>query len=181
MPINLDRIFDQYPDLPPMRRAAREWLRYATRNRWDGKPLTGSYYWIPDRGLDGRLAWACEEFFDAWLPSSDHSYVWLHVRDVLEYLWRRSLKDIDYCCLPRGRVCRTLPAIDQSSSRSKLVIYHGQDCPLGPTGLRIVRTKFQIGPDVPAIFDEHEQMIAGQPEALSRRLNVDLGLSGVRG
>jgi len=160
-----------------MREAARNWLRHLTRNRADGSPLTGSYYWVPTLDRDGRLSWEVKEFFDGWLPSSNHTYVWRHVRDHLERHWKRSLKGIGYCSLPRGRICRTRSIRLDRRFPASPVIYHGNDCPLDAPGLRLVRDKFNLPPNTPAVFDIHEQLIPGEPESLSRALGIDLKLN----
>src|SRR5579859_4786053 len=99
MPINLDDLFERYANVPPMRRAARNYLRAATRTKVNSKPLTGSYYWTPELDDRGRLAWMVCEFFDRWLPTSDHVSVWRHVRDDLESRFHKDLREIGYCSL----------------------------------------------------------------------------------
>ena len=175
MPVDLDRLFRRYPELPIMRESARQWLRHLTRNKADGKPLTGSFYWVPQLDRSGQLTWEIEEFFDGWLPSSDHSYVWLHVRDNLERQWKGNWNDAGYACLPRGRVCQST-SLGPADAALRIVIYHGNDCPLGSAGLALVREKFNLAEDTPAIFDIHEQMIQGDleliPKPLGRRLRL---------
>ena len=176
-PIQLDRLFRRYPDSSVMREAAREWLRHLTRSRAEGTPLTGSYYWVPEFDTSGHLVWEVKEFYDGWLPSSDHVCVWLHVLDLLERRWKRNLKSIGYCSLPRGRVCLDQTVRPDKATASRFVIYHGNDCPLGSSGFEQVRRKFNLPVDTRAIFDLHEQMIPGEPESLSRALGIDLKLT----
>lgn len=174
---DLEELFRRYPGRPLMREAARAYRRCWARARSAG-PLTGSYYWVPLPGRDGCIHWTLQEFFDHWQPSSDHSYVWKHIRDSLELHWQRSMKGIGYCSLPRGRVSARLND-GGFSVMTEPVIYHGHDSPLGDQGLETIRQAFHLAAGVKAIFDEHEQMIAGQPESLTRALRLDLGLKGV--
>src|SRR4051794_6534463 len=165
MPVDLNQLYRRYPTSPVMREAARNWLRAMARGDVSGKPLTGSFYWIPLPNQDGGLSWEIKEFFDQWLPSSDHAYVWRHVRDFLEHRWKRSLTDVGYCCLPRGRVCETL-----FGRRPDAVVYHGGDCPVGAVGLNLIRQKFNLGPHVRAVFDEHEQRLLSDARSLAALL-----------
>lgn len=164
---DLEEIFRRHPDCPPMREAARTYRRAWAKARVCGAPLTGSYYWVPRPRPAGEIVWSVQEFFDCWRPSSDHVYVWQHVRDSLELRWGRSFPDIDYRSLPRGRViCRV--GSGENFGKTELVIYHGDDSPLGRRGLALVRRAFQLPHNTPAVFDEHEQTI------------LDLGLNGVK-
>ena len=164
-----------------MREGVRRYLRTAalTLAQEKNRPLTGAYYWVPLPDRSGqRIRWMLQAFFDDWRPTSDHVYVWRHVQDSLNIRWRRSFQKVDYCSLPRGRVCR-LVAQDSSRQNGPPIIYHGNDAPLGSGHLDEVRSVFYLPAVTPAILDEHEQMIAGQPEELCRVLGIDLGLKGV--
>jgi len=171
---NLEEIY-RLCNTPELRDRARALLRQRTRTQAKGRPLTGAYYWVPvpSRTAKKGYRWKIQEFFDGWTPSSDHVYVWKHVVDSLERAWGRNVKDCDYCSLPRGRICRREP------KSAGYALYHGNDSPVGPEGLVKVAALFNLVGRCKFIFDEHEQMIAGQPEILSRRLGVDLKLQGV--
>lgn len=175
MPVDLNQLFLRYPKSPVMREAARNWLRARARGKDLSRPLPGSYYWIPLPDQHGGVSWQIKEFFDEWLPSSDHAYVWLHVRDVLEHQWKQSLKNVGYCCLPRGRVCET-----RFGPTREKVIYHGNDCPVGPAGLNLIRKKFNLHRHVRAVFDEHEQRLSSDAHSLIAVLQSDLVNSGRR-
>jgi len=164
-----------------MREGVRAYLREVALvlAKEQQRPLTGAYYWVPlPNDSDQGIQWTLQAFFDDWRPNSDHVYVWRHVQDSLRTKWRRSFEDIDYCSLPRGRVSRILNP-SSSMRPGPPVIYHGGDAPIGFGGLDEVREVFNLPTTTPAVFDEHEQMIAGRPEELSRVLKIDLGLRGV--
>jgi len=161
---------------PGQREAVRCRWRTATRAISSRQSLTGAWYWVPLPAGGGRVRWEVQEFFDVWRPSSDHVYIWQHVRDSLECHWRRRLAGIDYYSLPRGRVSRR---IGVNGADTVLNIYHGNDAPRGGGGLASVRQAFNLPRSVGAMFDDHERCIAGQPEALSRALGIDLRVRGV--
>lgn len=165
--VDLDGLYHRYPASPVMREAARNWLRALARSKAGRQSLTGSYFWLPL--LDGSrdVTWEIKEFFDEWLPSSDHVYVWRHVRDFLEHRWKRSLDSVGYCCLPRGRVCNSQLVGPNGKARVVTVIYHGDDSPLGLAGLDQVRNKFNLNPQVRAVFDDHEQRLPDDVECLT--------------
>lgn len=149
--------------------------RQQTKLRSPGRPLTGAWYWVPQRTERG-ICWEVEAFYDGWEPSSDHVVIWPMVRRIVESNWNCSLKGIEYCSLPRGRVSQM---ILPRGTPPRFAIYHGNDSPLGPSGLLRVRECFQPPNDCQVLFDEHERCIAGQPEALSGALGYDLGVRGV--
>lgn len=148
--------------------------RRNTQQEFPGEPLTGAWYWLPIK-QDLKVIWSIETFFDVWQPSSDHIYIWRYVLRLLEYRWQRTLRGIDYCSLPRGRVSRMLVRQDGPVH----AVYHGDDSPVGKRGLMKVKQCFQLPRDCREIFDEHERCIAGQPEALSEALGYDLHVRGV--
>ena len=139
-------------------------------------PVTGAYYWVPVPA-DPGLHWVVYTSRDAGLdPDAGHTELWPCVLDRLAIAWgkdhrrlRHRLED-RYAGLPRGRV--TLP------SRSYLIL-HGRDAPL-IEWLTVVASRFDLPPGRTRIlYDEHERMIAGDPEAVERVLGVDLGLRGI--
>ncbi len=163
------------------REALRDRLRESSLDqaKAEKRRLTGAYYWVPlPTAAQRQVQWVVQAFFDDWRPSSDHVYVWRHVQDSLAHQWGRSFRAVDYCSLPRGRVCRALGHVGWRRGNLPIV-YHGGDTPIGSNGLAEVRRNFNLPSAAPAIFDEHEQMIAGQPEELARVLGFDLGLRGV--
>lgn len=72
--IDLDELYRRYPASPVMRDAARNWLRALARSKAGRRPLTGSYFWLPRLVGPCDVTWQIKEFFDEWLPSSDHAY-----------------------------------------------------------------------------------------------------------
>ncbi len=120
-----------------------------------------------------KKSWTLQAFFDEWRPTSDHVYVWQHVQDSLRTKWRRSFEQIEYCSLPRGHVSRVINP-NSSIRPGPPVIYHGGDAPIGFGELDEVRGVFNLSVTTPAVFDEVEQMIAGQPEKLSCQLKINL-------
>jgi hypothetical protein len=139
-------------------------------------PGTGSYYRVPVPA-DPGLHWVVYTSRDAGLdPDVGHTELWLFVLDRLAIAWaqdrsllRRPLED-RYAGLPRGRVTRP--------SRSYLIL-HGRDAPL-IEWLTVVASRFDLPPGRTRIlYDEHERMIAGDPDAAERVLGVDLGLRGI--
>lgn len=174
--IDIDQLFTEGMS-PSEREVKRIALRAATR-RQHCEPLTGAWYWAPLPSGRGSVEWEIQEFFDCW-GRTDHVHIWRHVLDSLTCLWRRSFVRIDYCSLPRGRVAMPILHGRGSTRQPAAAIYHGNDSPLGERGIALVRKSFNLPFSSRAIFDEHEQCIAGQPQALSRVLGIDLGITGV--
>jgi len=170
---DLRQLLHRYPDVAERHAVLVEMRQLA---RAGGRPLTGAWYWVPFREGRRHLRWEIEEFFDCWKPNSDHVYIWRHVREWLEFCWGRSLKRADYYSLPRGRVSQIL---GEPASQSDFALYHGNDSPRGKTGLVFVRQLFNLKRSTSVVFDDHERMVAGQPEALSSLLGFDLGLKGI--
>lgn len=168
--INFDRLFTAFSSRDD-REAERHRLRELTLRAARRSPLTGGWYWVPlprDRGI----AWQVHAFYDCWASASDHVRIWRHVRDSLEHHWARRLLRIECYSLPRGRVS---PRADGGA----IVIYHGDDAPPRMGSLAAVRRAFNLPRATPMVFDEHEQCIAGQPEALERALGRKLGIRGI--
>jgi hypothetical protein len=139
-------------------------------------PGTGAYYWVPVPTDPGHH-WVVYTSQGAGLdPDVGHTELWLSVLDRLAIAWgkdraslRRRLQD-RYAGLPRGRV--THP------SRPYLIL-HGRDAPL-IRWRSVVAELFDLPPGrIRSLYDEHERMIAGDPEAVERALGTDLGLRGV--
>ena len=167
--VNLDQLFSTIGSRAS-REAERRRLRELTRAA-AGAPLTGGWYWVPLREGE-KLTWHVQAFYDCWQSPSDHVRIWRHVRDALEQHWRLRLSQIECYSLPRGRVSRR-------ADSGIVTIYHGRDAPRGSGGLAAVRCAFHLPRLAPAAFDEHEQCIAGQPEALERALGTRLGIRGI--
>lgn len=175
--IDIDQLFAHRKSRAE-RETDRRAVRAAARQVAQG-PLTGAWYWVPLPAGEGRLAWEVQEFFDCWASSSDHVHIWKHVIDSLRHHWQRSFAGIEYCSLPRGRVATPIVHRHRSRRPPAAAIYHGNDSPLGQGGIALVKASFNLPASTPVIFDEHEQCIVGQPEALSRALGVELGITGV--
>ena len=188
---DLEAIFHKDPPIPVMREVARTYIRRATRQAAKGKPLTGTFYWVPvPKGRqpispDGAhesdqagFQWTVQEFFDCWTPSSDHAYVWKHVLDSMSCRWKLPIPQLGYGSLPRGRVCK----LDQgpaNGSRTIYVIYHGRDCPLGPKGLPVVRRHFNLALANQATCDEGQQAVSRQFAKLFQILGGRIGRAGL--
>lgn len=168
--IDLDRLFAKFTSRAA-REAERRRLREATLAAAGRTPLTGGWYWVPLPHGD-RVEWHVQAFYDCWRSQSDHVLIWRHVRDSLAHHWRRRLPRVQCYSLPRGRVSRR-------ADSGVITIYHGNDAPRGAGGLAAVRRAFNLPRSTQAFFDEHEQCIAGQPEALSWALGIELGIIGV--
>jgi hypothetical protein len=139
-------------------------------------PGTGAYYWVPVPTDPGHH-WVVYTSRDAGLdPDVGHVQLGLSVLDRLAIAWRkdrthlrRRLQD-RYAGLPRGRV--THP------SRPYLIL-HGRDAPL-IRWRSVVEERFDLPSGrIRSLCDEHERMIAGDPEAVERGLGIDLGLRGL--
>ena len=176
-PFNLSELRRE-PDLAVRDQVLRA-ERVKLRKLHPHEPLTGAWYWVPQPNKKGGVEWGILEFFDLWQPSSDHIAIWSHVLDHLQLQWGRSLRGIEYCSLPRGRVSQMLLNALDESQPAIFAMYHGNDAPLGKRSLSKVRHAFKLPPQARVIFDEHERCIAGQPEVLSRALGYDLGIQGV--
>ena len=174
---NLDHILLQFAN-PALRERVRQGLRESTRQSSGNPPLTGAYYWVPLPGCRDTLDWRLVTFYDSWGCSTGHVDVWKHIQDLLHWHWQRSVRAVDYASLPRGRVCRSRLR-SAAGIQTVFAIYHGNDCPIGRRGLRVVRQAFQLDRDAPAFFDEHEQMIIGQPDHLSGTIKFDLRLKKI--
>jgi hypothetical protein len=167
---NLDALFTAFASRA-RREAERQRVRQLTLDAAAGAPLTGGWYWLPIPGKRA-ITWHVQAFYDCWRSPSDHVRIWRHVRDSLAHHWRRRLPHVECYSLPRGRVSRR-------SDKGIITIYHGNDAPRGSGGLAAVCRAFNLPRTTPAVFDEHEQCIAGQPEVLERALGVQLGIRGV--
>ena len=176
--INLDQILDEVAD-PAQRENLRFRLREATRQQSGNAPLVGAYYWVPIPIRLNTIQWRLDVFYDAWGFSTGHVDIWKHVQDTLRWYWGKSVRAVDYASLPRGRVCRSRLR-SATGTKTVFAIYHGNDCPIGRKGLRAVRSAFNLGCDAMPFFDEHEQMIIGQPDHLSRTIDFDLRLKKSR-
>lgn len=174
---NLDQILHQVAD-PAQRDDVRRQLREATRQAPGRTSLTGAYYWVPRPDCRDTIEWRVHEFYDTWGYSTGHVDIWKHVQDSLRWYWGKSVQAVDYASLPRGRVCRSRLR-SAAGTKTVFAIYHGNDSPIGRQGLRAVREAFNLGRDAPAFFDEHEQMIIGQPDHLSRTIDFDLRLKKI--
>lgn len=177
--MKLEMILEQYQD-PQMRLAVRN-----IRNRAiiESKvPQSGAYWWLPTP--DG--GWELEVFYDSeYRGNTMHDIMWRkYVLDRLAILWnkdpqklRRQIGD-NYAGLPRGRVGKAM---------GKFVVSHGDDAPI-KNGLKKVLAAFNLSglartdpKKVQTAADEHETMLAGDPDAVQRALGVKLGLKGSYG
>lgn len=141
----------------PMRDASRKFL--AHKAVVAAKPSTGIYWWIPQP--DGQ--WSVLAFHDEFYPMNDHQHMWRHVVDHLKTLYpqldERGDIGMAYTGLPRGRV--------SENRRGQFVIYHGNDA---PGSMMAVRQQFSLPADTLMVFDDHEQMLDSDHEAIIRAL-----------
>ena len=109
-------------------------------------------------------------------PDVGHTGLWLFVLDRLAIARgkdRRRLRlrfEDRYAGLPRGRVTRP--------SGTSLIL-HGRDAPLIHRR-SVVAERFDLAPGrMRFVYDEHERMIAGDPEAVESASGAGLGLRGI--
>jgi len=174
--MKLKTILEQYQN-PQMRLAVRN-----IRNRAiiESKvPQSGAYWWLPRP--DGQ--WELDVYYDSeFRGNTMHDIMWKkYVLDRLAILWdkdpaklRRAIGD-NYAGLPRGRVGKIMGGF---------VLSHGDDAPI-KNGLRKVLSAFNLSAlakidpkKVKVAADEHETMLAGDPEAVQQTIQADLGLKG---
>lgn len=139
-------------------------------------PLTGAYYWFPRPHPEGP-SWELLTCHDlgAW-DGISHREFWPLVVEHLAAAWgkdagplKRRLLD-RYTGLPRGRI---------THPKTGYLIIHGDDAPVADWRPRI-KDRFRLrGVKVRPLFDEHERMLAGDPEAVEAALGLRLGLPGV--
>lgn len=139
-------------------------------------PPWGAFYWVPTPTTDG-VVWDLVLNQDAGLePDAGHTRLWPTVLAALAALWGKDARVLQlrlrdrYTGLPRGRVCRR---------GTSYLILHGEDAPI-PDWRQVLFDRFQLaGHRTVFRFDEHERMIAGDPEALQAILGFDLELRGI--
>lgn len=140
-------------------------------------PQSGAYWWVPTP--DG--SWYLETFFDSeFAGNTMHDFIWRrYMMDVLGVLWNKDPRKLarvigdEYTGLPRGRVNKV---------GNGFTVVHGGDAPVRNAEDKIISTfnlyrAYKDG-NVKFMDDEHETMMAGDPEAVQQALGVDLGLSG---
>jgi len=174
--MKLKTILEQYQN-PQMRLAVRN-----IRNRAiiESKvPQSGAYWWLPTP--DGK--WELDVYYDSeFRGNTMHDIMWTkYVLDRLSILWnkdpaklKRAVGD-NYAGLPRGRVGKIMGGF---------VLSHGDDAPI-KNGPKKVLAAFNLSglvrtdsKKVRVAVDEHETMLAGDPEAVQKALQADLGLKG---
>lgn len=172
---NIELLLEQY-HIPQMRLAVRSVRNHVIQE--SKKPQTGAYWWLPTPDGD----WELDIYYDdEFGGNTQHIDMWpKYVVDRLAVLWnkdphklRRQIKN-NYTGLPRGRVGRAM---------GKYVVSHGEDVPVRNGMKKVVNAfnlsslmrdgKVHVSPDI------HENMTAGDPEAVQRALGVDLGLQGI--
>lgn len=140
------------------------------------RPLVGAYYWLP-RPAELSCHWDLVTCHCLGLGSDEgHTELWPAVVRQMAMFWRRDAEALfrrlgeHYAGLPRGRVTRV---------RGVYLIHHGGDTP-GKGGLGEVEIQFGLGGRrVRHVKDDHERMLAGDPEVVQGVLDADLGLRGV--
>ena len=136
----------------------------------------GAYYWLPRPGGPGPT-WDLITCHDLGRGAAvGHAALWPVVAGRLAEAWGRTpatlarrLRD-HHAGLPRGRVTRV---------RGVSLVHHGGDAP-SPGGLDEIEARFGLrGRPVRRLLDDHERMLAGDPEAVQAAIGIDLGLRGV--
>ena len=166
-----EALLDGYPR--SMRRAIREYRSHLVLKE-ARRPLEGIYWWVPVpiKGTD-KFEWTVVPFHEETYGELLHSEMWDHILDDMKANW--GLKSIEnlrqaYAGLPRGRLVK-------NPYDPGYTIYHGNDSP-GPMSKVYSAFNFTPRGNNKVVFDEHEQMLGGDPEELQRELGTDLGLSG---
>jgi hypothetical protein len=162
-----------------MREAARTYRRHRCRAMAKGRPLTGTFYWVPiptKRGIE----WTIQEFFDCWKPSGGHVYVWKHIQDSLNVRWGRRGQGVDYRSLPRGRVSM-LSAPSARWESGRYLIRLGGGCPVSPANLSKIRKRFNLDPSTPAVIDERFSVDPDQAAALAQTFGCRSDFRSVNG
>ncbi len=142
----------------------------------DPSPTCGGYYWVP-LPENRAIGWQVVTCRDLTRQSGmSHARLWPDIVRQLSRSWGRAeeplMRDLidHYSGLPRGRVTRV---------RDVYLVHHGGDAPV-PDWLARVESRFGLqAKPRRVLWDEHERMLAGDPEAVQRSLGVDLGLRGV--
>lgn len=172
---SIEPLLESY-HVPQMRLAVRTNRNHVIQEA--KKPQTGAYWWLPTPDGD----WELDIYYDSeFAGNTQHIDMWRkYVVDRLAILWdkdpkvlRRQIGD-HYTGLPRGRVGKAM---------GKYVVSHGEDVPVR-NGMKKVVNAFNLGTLVRAgkvdvSPDIHENMSAGDPEAVQKALGVDLGLQGI--
>jgi len=136
------------------------------------KPYRGGYYWLPIPSPDG-ITWSVVTCRDLGC-SADAGHdadLWPRLMVPLAATWGKDAQilkrklALSYTGLPRGRVTRP--------DRTFLVL-HGKDSPI-PMWEPLVIESFRLsGRKVKFVYDEHETMIPGHPQAVAASLGFRL-------
>lgn len=146
--------------------------RPASESTPRAKPFTGGYYWFPSPGPDG-VTWSVVTCRDLGCRSQagHDAELWPRLMALLAAAWGkddRALKRklaLSYTGLPRGRVTRP---------EGTYLVLHGKDSPV-PGWEEIVIAGYRLsGRRVKFVFDEHETMIPGHPQAVESALCTPL-------
>jgi hypothetical protein len=157
---------DQTSDGPQ----GRNRIDFSLKRPHHRRGLTGGYYWFPTHYADG-ITWSvvtCHDLNCAADAGHDVE-LWPKLITLLAGVWakdarllKRSL-GLSYTGLPRGRVTRP---------DKKFLILHGNDSPVPVWQIQVAERFGLAGCRVRAIFDEHETMIPGHPQAVEVSLGV---------
>jgi len=136
------------------------------------KPYRGGYYWLPIPSPDG-ITWSVVTCRDLGC-SADAGHdadLWPRLMDPLAAAWGKDAQNLkkklalSYTGLPRGRVTRP---------EKTFLVLHGKDSPI-PMWEQLVIESFRLsGRKVKFIYDEHETMIPGHPQAVEVSLGFRL-------
>jgi len=138
-------------------------------------PESGAFWWVPS-----KRKWDLLYFYDSDYDVTDHIILWKYVVEKLAENYKLDPKALynriknNYAGLPRGRVNKI--------ANNKYTLVHGNDAPKG-CNMNKVLSAFKlvaIKENVRILYDEHETMIEGDPEAVQAAIKVNLGLKGLR-
>jgi hypothetical protein len=132
--------------------------------------MTGGYYWLPAPNAGG-ISWTVANCRDLGCgPDAGHDVdLWPKLIDRLAATWGRNAQTLkrrlalSYTGLPRGRVTRP---------GKEFLILHGNDSPVPGWQLLVTESFGLTRCRVRIIFDEHETMIPGHPQAVELSLGL---------
>lgn len=138
------------------------------------RPGTSGYYWFPTPAPDAvGISWSVVTCRDLGCgPDAGHDAdLWPRLIDRLAASWGRDAQalrrrlDQSYTGLPRGRVTRP---------EKEFLILHGNNSPIPGWQGQVIGAFSLTGRRVRILFDEHETMIPGHPEAVEASLGIRL-------
>lgn len=158
--MKLEELLRDFAIYPPAMVEARRRSQQARLLAESRKPMSGPYYWIPEKTApeNSKPGWQLYSFFEDEYGDMPHIGVWE------KYLCRTLGLTGDarnaYLGLPRGRVANLSGKHGRMINwvGKPFVIFHGNDTPGGSRGIKQVAREFNLPHNMwEARFDEHEQ------------------------